>query len=410
MTKTAPRYRSSRDLLRVVTRLFGLLAVTGLMIAAGAGARAEDEPAASGNGGMLAIATWGGAYGQSQDVAYFEPFTQKTGVKIKTETYDGTVSAIKDKISDSASPIDVVDLSAGALDTLCRDGLLETMEVSMLDPAPSGESASDDFLAGGLTSCGVASVAWSAALAFDRQAFTKAKPSKIADLLDLKRFPGKRALPNGPRYTLELALLADGVEPGNIYQELGTPAGADRAFAALDKIKPEILWWDKAKEPVAWLTEGKAAMAAGYSGRLFRAALRARQRIDVLWEGQIYDLDLWAIPKAAKNKAEAKRFIAFATEPAHMAAQAELIAYGPMRKSAIALVGKHPKIGIEMKSFLPTAPANFQKALKFDEAWWSTHGEELGKRFQAWKEQPSTAEGETDAVPNQPEKAPPPPN
>jgi len=410
MTKTAPRYRSSRDLPRAVIRLFGLLAVGGLMIAAGAGARAEDEPTASGNGATLAIATWGGAYGQSQDLAYFEPFTQKTGVKIKTETYDGTVSSIKDKLGDSSPPIDVVDLSAGALDTLCRDGLLETLEVSMLDPAPSGESASDDFLAGGLTSCGVASVAWSAALAFDRQAFSKAKPSKIADLLDVKHFPGKRALPDGPRYTLELALLADGVEPGNIYQELGTAEGADRAFAALDKIKPDILWWDKANEPIAWLTEGKAAMAAGYSGRLFRAALRARQRIDVLWEGQIYDLDLWAIPKAAKNKDEAKRFITFATEPAHMAAQAELIAYGPMRKSAIAMVGKHPKIGIEMKSFLPTAPDNFQKALKFDEAWWGTHGEELGKRFQAWKEQASTAEGGTGSVPNQPEKAPPPPN
>jgi putative spermidine/putrescine transport system substrate-binding protein len=380
------------------------------MIAASADARAEDASAASGNGATLAIATWGGAYGQSQDLAYFEPFTQKTGVKIKTETYDGTVSAIKGKLSDSSSPIDVVDLSAGALDTLCRDGLLETLEVSMLDPAPSGASASDDFLAGGLTPCGVASVAWSAALAFDRQAFSKAKPSKIADLLDVKRFPGKRALPDGPRYTLELALLADGVEPGNIYQELGTAEGTDRAFAALDKIKPEILWWDKASEPIAWLTEGKAAMAAGYSGRLFRAALRARQRIDVLWEGQIYDLDLWAIPKAAKNKDEAKRFITFATEPAQMAAQAELIAYGPMRKSAIAMVGKHPKIGIEMKSFLPTAPDNFQKALKFDEAWWGTHGEELGKRFQSWKEQSSTAEGGTGSVPNQPEKAPPRPN
>jgi putative spermidine/putrescine transport system substrate-binding protein len=187
------------------------------MIAAGAGARAE-ESAASGNGTTLAIATWGGAYGQSQDLAYFEPFTQKTGVKIKTETYDGTVSAIKDKLGDGSPSIDVVDLSAGALDTLCHDGLLEALEVSMLDPAPSGESASDDFLAGGLTSCGVASVAWSAALAFDRRAFSKAKPTKIADLLDVKRFPGKRALPDGPRYTLELALLADGVEPGNIYQ------------------------------------------------------------------------------------------------------------------------------------------------------------------------------------------------
>ncbi len=375
------------------------LGVAGLLLI-GSSAFAQDDPSAGG----LSIATWGGAYGQSQDIAYFKPFTQKTGIGIKTETYDGTLGAIKEKIGGS-SPVDVVDLSAGVLDTLCRDGLLETMDSSMLDPGPSGEDAKDDFLDGGLHSCGVASVAWSAALAFDRQAFAKTKPAKIADLLDPKKFPGKRALPQGPRYTLELALLADGVEPADIYRELATPAGADRAFAALDKIKPDIVWWDKAKDPIDWLIEGKAAMAAGYSGRIFRAALGARQRIDVLWDGQIYDLDLWAIPKAAANKDDAKRFIAFATEPAQMAAQAALIAYGPMRKSAIALVGKHPKIDIEMKNYLPTAPDNFQKALKFDEAWWGEHGEELGRRFDTWREQASTANGQTGAIPAAPQQA-----
>ena len=226
-------------------------------------------------------------------------------------------------------------------------------------------------------------------IAFDRQAFTKAQPSKIADLLDIQRFPGKRALPNGPRYTLELALLADGVEPASIYSELATPAGADRAFAALDKIKPQILWWSKAEDAIGMLMQRKASMAAGFSGRIFRAAVSARQRIDVLWDGQIYDLDLWAIPKGAANKEDAKRFIAFATEPAQMAAQAELIAYGPMRKSAIALVGKHPSIDIEMKGFLPTAPDNFKKALKFDEVWWKDHGAELETRFKTWREQPA---------------------
>jgi putative spermidine/putrescine transport system substrate-binding protein len=366
------------------------------------GANAEDAPAPS--SATLSIATWGGAYGQSQEIAYFEPFTKKTGIKITTETYDGTLAAIKDKIGGSSSPFDVVDLSPGALDALCRDGLLETMESSMLGSGPSGQSADDDFIAGALTSCGVASVAWSTAIAFDRQAFAKAQPAKIADLLDTQHFPGKRALPNSPRYTLELVLLADGVEPGDVYAQLGTPAGADRAFAALDKIKADILWWDKAENPIAWLTEKKAAMAVGYSGRIFRAVVGARQRVGVLGDGHIYDLDLWAIPKAAANKDDARRFITFATEPAQMAAQAELIAYGPMRKSAIALVGKHPRIDIEMKTYLPTAPDNFRKALKFDEVWWGEHGEELGKRFQAWREQASTAEGgQTGAVPGQPQ-------
>jgi hypothetical protein len=71
-----------------------------------------------------------------------------------------------------------------------------------------------------------------------------------------------------------------------------------------------------------------------------------------------------------------------------MAAQAALIAYGPMRKSAIALVGKHPSIDIEMKDYLPTAPDNFRKALRFDEAWWNEHGGDLATRFTTWREQP----------------------
>jgi putative spermidine/putrescine transport system substrate-binding protein len=371
------------------------MALAGSLLLAASGTSAQDAPASDAkpaNGGTLSIATWGGAYGQSQDIAYFQPFTQKTGVKIKTETYDGTLGAIKDKIGASPSPIDVVDLSQSALDALCKDGKLETLDGSMLTAPSDGASVSDDFLSGGITSCGIASVAWSTAIAFDRQAFAKAQPSKIADLLEVQRFPGKRALPNGPRYTLELALLADGVDPADVYHQLATPEGADRAFKALDKIKPQILWWDKAEDAISLLMQRKASMAAGYSGRIFRAAIAARQRVDVLWDGQIYDLDLWAIPKAAANKDDAKRFIAFASEPGQMAAQAALIAYGPMRKSAIALVGKRPSLGIDLKDYLPTAPDNFRKALKFDEAWWNEHGAELATRFQTWRDQPVAVE------------------
>ncbi len=152
------------------------------------GARAED-PAS------LAVATYGGAYGQSQQIAFFEPFTQATGTKISMDVYDGTLAAIKDKIGASPSAFDVVDLSAGALDALCHDGLLEPLESSMLDAGGAGQSAAEDFLPGGLPSCGLASVAWSTTIAFDRDALTKAQPSSVGDLLDTRRFPGKRALP-----------------------------------------------------------------------------------------------------------------------------------------------------------------------------------------------------------------------
>ena len=47
----------------------------------------------------LTIATWGGAYGQSQQAAYFQPFTESTGTKITTVTYDGSFEAIKTKLA-----------------------------------------------------------------------------------------------------------------------------------------------------------------------------------------------------------------------------------------------------------------------------------------------------------------------
>jgi putative spermidine/putrescine transport system substrate-binding protein len=362
----------------------GLLAAT-LIAGVGLfalGAAAETTGTTSGT--TLNVATWGGAYGQSQEIAFFEPFAKETGMKVATEVYDGSLEKLKGMIDGGDPPVDVIDVSASTLSTLCSDGMLETIEVSTLGAAPDGQSVEEDFLDGGLSSCGVASVAWSTAIAFDRQAFPKGEPTSISAILDTARFPGKRALPSNPRYTLEVALLADGVPPESVYTELGTEAGADRAFAALDKIRGDILFWDSAEQPITWLLEERATMVAGYSGRIFRAAVGDQRRVGVIWDGQVYDVDAWAIPKAAKNKEEAVRFISFATDPARLAAQAQLIAYGPMRKSAVELVGKHPIINVEMREFLPTAPDNFKTALKFDDGWWNTQGEALSKRFTEW--------------------------
>jgi putative spermidine/putrescine transport system substrate-binding protein len=390
-------------------RLATLLAV--ILLFAPLGAKAQET-------GTLNIATWGGAYGQSQEIAFFEPFAKETGTKIVTEIYDGSLEAIR-RLIEADRPVDVVDVSTATLAKLCGEGLLETIDPLSLDAAPGSENIEQDFLPGSLSTCGVASMAWSMAIAFDRRSFPKNPPTGISALLDIKTFPGKRALPAEPRYTLELALLADGVPPENLYSELATQAGSDRAFAALDRIKGNILWWDEAHEPIEWLLEKKAVMAASYSGRIFRAAVGLQQRLGIIWDGQIYDLDLWAIPKGAQNKDAAKRFITFATKPERLAAQAQLIAYGPMRKSALDLVGPHPVINVDMKTFLPTSPDNFNKALRFDGTWWGQNGEPLKKRFAAWqaaekaeaqeqaqkaKEQDAASGGRQDASPKRNQK------
>jgi putative spermidine/putrescine transport system substrate-binding protein len=102
----------------------------------------------------LNVATWGGAYGQSQEIAFFEPFAKETGISVATEIYDGNLGKLKRMIGGDGAAVDVVDISASALDILCKQGLLETISTSSLGAAPSGGSVEEDFFSGALSSCG----------------------------------------------------------------------------------------------------------------------------------------------------------------------------------------------------------------------------------------------------------------
>ena len=59
----------------------------------------------------------------------------------------------------------------------------------------------------------------------------------MADFWNTRKWPGKRGMRQGPKLNLEIALMADGVPPGDVYKVLATPAGVDRAFAKLDQVK-----------------------------------------------------------------------------------------------------------------------------------------------------------------------------
>ena len=38
--------------------------------------------------------------------------------------------------------------------------------------------------------------------------------------------------------------MADGVAPAEVYDVLRTEEGVDRAFAKLDEIKDDVIWWE----------------------------------------------------------------------------------------------------------------------------------------------------------------------
>ncbi|MCA3439213.1 MAG: extracellular solute-binding protein, partial [Rhodobacter sp.] len=151
-----------------------------------------------------------------------------------------------------------------------------------------------------------------------------------------------------------------------------------------DSIKADIVWWEAGAQQPQLLADGEVAMTMAYNGRIFNAAIAEAKPFQIIWDGQIYENEMYAIPKGAPNMEEAKQFIAFATSTDGLRQQAQWISYGPARKSALAepLIFNDGKT--EMAPHLPTAPENMKNALESNWEFWVDRDAELNERFNAW--------------------------
>ena len=338
----------------------------------------------SASAGEITIVSWGGAYTKSQVEAYYKPWMAKTGNKIKSVDADNPATPIKAQVEAGNVTMDIADVEYSDAVRYCDEGLLEPLNLSELPPAPDGTPAADDFIKGALVECAVANIVWSTIFAYDTTKFSGSAPSSIADFFDTKKFPGKRGLRKNPKATMEMALMADGVPAGEVYALLATPEGVDRAFAKLDAIKNDVVWWEAGAQPPQLLADGEVTMTTAYNGRIFNAAISENKPFKIVWDGQILDFDLYVIPKGAPNKDLAWEFIKFATDTQRLADQASWISYGPARKSSGALVGKFKDGTTDMAPHMPTAKANLKNALVNDFEFWADRSSELNERFNAW--------------------------
>jgi putative spermidine/putrescine transport system substrate-binding protein len=326
----------------------------------------------------ITAVSWGGAYGKSQIEAYYKPYTAKTGVTINSEDYNGGLAQVRAMVEADNVTWNVVDFELSDIVRGCDEGLLEVIDLDSLPPAPDGTPAKDDFLEGTLHECGVGEIVWSTVFAYDASKFSGDKPSSIADLFDTEKFPGKRGLRKTPRVNLEWALMADGVPVDEVYDVLSTDEGVDRAFAMLDKIKDSVIWWEAGAQPPQMLADGEVKMASAYNGRLFNAIFKENKPFEIIWDGQVWDIDLWGIPKGAKNLEQTLDFVRYSTDTQRLADQTKWISYGPVRKSSLPLVAP------EMQPHMPTYAENFKNALQNDFEWWADHQDEMNERFAAW--------------------------
>ena len=335
----------------------GLIAALGL-----AGTQAQAQ--------SLTVVSWGGAYQEAQKKIYFEPFAKAKALKLLDEAWDGGVGVVRAKVQAAQPTWDVVQVEAEELVLGCEEGLYEKIDWAKL-------GGKDKFIPAAVNDCGVGAIVWSTAIAYDGDKL-KEGPKSWADFWDMKKFPGKRSLRGGPKYTLEFALMADGVSVNDVYKVLATPAGVERAFKKLDEIKSQVVWWKSGAQPIQLLASGEVVMTSAYNGRVSAANRTDKKNFKVVWPGSIYAVDSWVVLKNSANKGAGMDYIAFASAPENQKNLPEYIAYGLTNKAAVGMVDA------KYQAELPTTPANAEGAIPIDANFWVENIDKLTERFNAW--------------------------
>jgi putative spermidine/putrescine transport system substrate-binding protein len=330
---------------------------------------------------ILTVTTWAGAYGRAQASAMMRPYAARNSVDVRIAQWDGDLAELKTAVASHHFKSDVLDLELPTAALACKNDLLEKLDTTSLPDGADGTPASQDFVPGALGPCWVGSVVYSQVMIFSPK--LAQAPRTLADFFDTRKFPGRRALSRASaKFNLEMALLADGVAPGDVYRTLSTPAGLDRAFAKLKALNP--IWAHDSLGAIRWVADGQAVMATALNGDVIASKDFTP---GILWDHQLYELDVFGIPSGDPGRSRAMDFIRFATGSAPLAGVADWVPYGPARRSALALVKTNPETGAAMTPLLPTAPQNFRHAFAIDDGWWLAHGAAIASRWQAFVSQ-----------------------
>lgn len=341
-----------------------LLGATALMAGlAACGSSSELRP--------LTVVGWGGSSQDAHREAYWTSFSRTTGIPLREDSWRGGVGVIRTKVIGGDASWDIVQVETEDLVLGCEEGLFQRLDWASL-------GGRDAFLPVAVHDCGVGAMLWSYVIGYDGDRIKGPGPKSWADFWDLERFPGKRGMRKTPKYSLEFALMADGVPPDQVYPTLRTPGGVDRAFRKLDEIKPNVVWWSSISQVPDLLGSREVVMSVTSPGRLIVANRTEGRNFKIDWHGNIYAVDYWVILANSPRKAEAAQLLRYMTRPEN---QIELARHIP---TGLTNVEANRRVDPKLKLNTPSDPANMTDALELDANFWVEYGDQLTQRFNAW--------------------------
>src|SRR5690606_23035977 len=117
-------------------------------------------------------------------------------------------------------------------------------------------------------------------LVYNKEKYKDNPPQGWQDFFDTEKFPGKRGIMDyADQGALEIALIADGVDPKDVY-----PIDYERAFKKLNQIRKDTVFLTTGAEQQESLERGSIDMVLSWPGRAYEAAKNGAPRA-TQWNG-----------------------------------------------------------------------------------------------------------------------------
>lgn len=333
-------------------------------------ALAACTPAAGGGGPAAVTLTWettGGEATKVEKAAFQDPFTEESGIAFENVTSSTAVTQIQTMVDTGNTVWDVVHTGSFVSARFCGE-LFEEIDLSAFPD--------DLFPEGTVNECAKPISKYGSAFAYDSSVYTDGVPTQIEDFFDTDEFPGKRVInATNPRGVLEAALVADGVDPEELF-----PLDVDRALAKLETIKSDLIFAPSFTAIQQNIVDKQATMTITLTGRL--AIINdSGGTLQPVWDFTSWDYDALLIPKGSKHVEEAQEAIEFAMQPEQVIRYAELGGSTPVRTDIDLSSVKFSENHELFNAFLDDRGT----VLLQDVEWWAENNASASEAYVAWQ-------------------------
>lgn len=311
----------------------------------------------------VVLSNYGGSYQDASIKAVLDPFTKETGIKVVNVPAPG-LDKIKAMELAGNVEIDLWIGGGGWLASGSKQGFWEKLDLSQFDLQDLTIEPTSDY---------VTYETFPEGVTWDPKKFGPGKhPSNFAELLDLKKFPGRRGFYKFPTLVMEIALLGDGVAPKDLY-----PLDIDRAFKVLDRIKPNIVWETTTTQQVSLIQNGEVDFGFAPINRV-KGTNEPGGGVPLAFSFDqfLVATDAIAILKGAPNKENAMKLVAYLLRPEVQAKFHNITGMISVSKKSAALVST------EARKWQPEV--NSPNGIMPNDKYWADNFEAINKRFLEW--------------------------